>query len=262
MEKLRYGEAGRNGVRPVVWTKKQLDFIRTRYKEGKSLRAIAAYFGLPTHSRITLICDEMGWTRSKRNSERAQFRQQMFRKDKKYIWSYLQPGYSAQMVARAIAADAHVQYKGDYANVLNAYVKAQGIQKEFSEVVKSKDTRVAHLKRWQLVLNRRLVTDYSTYERYLKAARAVTATVVWFNRHIKEFQYARYGFDIDHIFSIYVGYEQGVDLKIICHPCNLQAILPKNNRLKGNRCDITLKELKNRIRQFNAKYGDPFKLEK
>lgn len=272
MEKLKYGEPSRNGVRPIVWSKKQLAFIRYQYEEnGMSLRAIAAHFGLPTHSRITLICNEMGWTRSKRNSERAQFRQQMLRRCKKYVRLYLKPRYSAQMVARVISADAGIQYKGDYSQVLNTYLRSQGLQKDASEVNGSKIRLHNNLHKSRLLISHYLKQEPKSFAEYKYIVNHIAKITVprWVKLMGWEKKVKQHDMSIDHIYSTYHGYydfnfnrrNTYVSFDIICHPCNIQIISKLKNSTKLNLCEITLKELKNRIRQFNAEHGDPFKLE-
>jgi hypothetical protein len=63
----------------------------------------------------------------------------------------------------------------------------------------------------------------------------------------------RYGNHLDHIYPISEGYKNGVDPKIIAHPCNLQIIGWKQNIRKNSKISKTLEELIEEINNFNPK---------
>ena len=63
------------------------------------------------------------------------------------------------------------------------------------------------------------------------------------------------GVSRDHIYSVFEGYKNRVDPKIISHPANCQLLLQSDNASKKTKCDITLDELKLKIDKWNKKYG-------
>lgn len=73
------------------------------------------------------------------------------------------------------------------------------------------------------------------------------------------------GNSIDHIYSFHDFYynpkslEKPCSIKELVHPVNLRW-LPRNaNASKGSTSDITISELRRRIKQFNRQHGNPFK---
>jgi hypothetical protein len=62
------------------------------------------------------------------------------------------------------------------------------------------------------------------------------------------------GVSRDHIFSVSGGYKQGVGPEIISHPANCRLMVHSNNIGKGGNCDITIEELKDKIKKWNKKY--------
>lgn len=71
------------------------------------------------------------------------------------------------------------------------------------------------------------------------------------------------GYSIDHRLSRHDGfnkYKEIVPLKIMNHPCNLKILSREENSIKGKTSSITLTKLKENIRRFNKKYGDPFNI--
>lgn len=262
MEKLRYGKVQRNGVRPVIWTKRQLRFIQQAYEDGQSLRAIAQHFGFETHSRITVVCRENGWTRTKRDSPSATFRRFLLLNPDWCLQVYNRPGYSARMAAEKISKEAKVENTEELANVLNRWLKEIDAKKSNAELNSSlRVVQHGALKSEIKAAKWLAVTKFKNYAKYKAAARRIS--IILFTRwdkHLPELRHRKYGLVVDHIFSIAEGYKQGVSLNIICHPANMQTVSRRYNLLKGNRCDLTLKQLKAKIRQFNMVYGDPFKI--
>lgn len=53
----------------------------------------------------------------------------------------------------------------------------------------------------------------------------------------------KYGYDLDHIYSVYEGFLNGIPPKIIAHYKNLQVIPMKENRIKKFKSSISLKTL-------------------
>lgn len=62
------------------------------------------------------------------------------------------------------------------------------------------------------------------------------------------------GVSRDHIYSIKKGFENNIDPKIISHPANCQLLSHPDNFSKFIRCDITIEELKQKIKEFDKKY--------
>jgi len=56
-------------------------------------------------------------------------------------------------------------------------------------------------------------------------------------------------YDLDHMFSIYNGFEQNVDPEIVGHWKNLKIVKDSKNRSKGKKSNISLKELMNKIKE-------------
>lgn len=63
------------------------------------------------------------------------------------------------------------------------------------------------------------------------------------------------GISRDHIISINYGFKNNIDYKIISHPANCQLLRHSENSKKYTKCDLTLKELLNKIKKWNKKYG-------
>lgn len=57
------------------------------------------------------------------------------------------------------------------------------------------------------------------------------------------FQDAPYEYHLDHVFSLYRGFQLSVPLSIICNRGNLQMIDSITNKRKGQSCWITLQQL-------------------
>jgi len=60
----------------------------------------------------------------------------------------------------------------------------------------------------------------------------------------------KYGYDLDHRFSIYDGFNQNIDPEIIGHYKNLEIIKASKNRSKNKKSSITLNELLNKIKEL------------
>lgn len=59
-------------------------------------------------------------------------------------------------------------------------------------------------------------------------------------------------YHLDHMYSIYSGFNNNVPPKIISHPANLQMLLESINISKSNKNKITLQELYRRIKQYET----------
>lgn len=88
-------------------------------------------------------------------------------------------------------------------------------------------------------------TEFKNYLR--KVYRYTYQTCKKYN--IKEFELRgrNSGYELDHIYSIFDGFSNNVDPKVISHRKNLRIIPTEINRQKGSRSDISLKELYERI---------------
>lgn len=62
------------------------------------------------------------------------------------------------------------------------------------------------------------------------------------------------GVSRDHLISIRYGFDNNIDTEIMSHPANCRLLIHSNNISKGTRCDLTIEELLDRIRQWNEKY--------
>jgi hypothetical protein len=58
---------------------------------------------------------------------------------------------------------------------------------------------------------------------------------------------------LDHKFSVLDGFINKIDPKIISHPCNLQIITRKENRIKSFNSSISLEELNEQIKIFDER---------
>lgn len=62
------------------------------------------------------------------------------------------------------------------------------------------------------------------------------------------------GISRDHMFSISEGFKQNIDPYLISHPANCKLMQHGENFKKKAKCCITLKELEQRIKEWNNKY--------
>lgn len=62
------------------------------------------------------------------------------------------------------------------------------------------------------------------------------------------------GVSRDHIISVRYGFDNNVDPAIISHPANCRLLQHNDNVSKGIRSDMTLDELKEKIRRWDQKY--------
>lgn len=63
------------------------------------------------------------------------------------------------------------------------------------------------------------------------------------------------GVSRDHIYSISEGYKNGVDPYIISHPANCRLMIHKHNSSKHSKSHISIKELLDKITEWEIKYG-------
>ena len=63
------------------------------------------------------------------------------------------------------------------------------------------------------------------------------------------------GISRDHMYSVYDGFINNIDPKIISHPANCKLMQHTENSSKHNKSSITLEELLDRIKEWDKKYG-------
>lgn len=63
------------------------------------------------------------------------------------------------------------------------------------------------------------------------------------------------GISRDHIYSCNEGFINLIDPYILSHPANCQLIRQSKNASKHDKCNITLNSLKEKIKEWNSKYG-------
>lgn len=64
------------------------------------------------------------------------------------------------------------------------------------------------------------------------------------------------GISRDHIISVSYGFANNIDAKIISHPANCRLMLQAANKIKSNKCGITLDQLLEKIEAWNKKYTE------
>lgn len=64
------------------------------------------------------------------------------------------------------------------------------------------------------------------------------------------------GVSRDHIYSVRDGFDNDVDPSLISHPANCKLILQRQNSSKYKRSDITIVELKEKIKNWKLKYNE------
>jgi hypothetical protein len=64
------------------------------------------------------------------------------------------------------------------------------------------------------------------------------------------------GVSRDHIYSIRDGFDNNIDPELISHPANCKLILQRQNSSKYKRSDITIDELKKKIKNWKLKYNE------
>lgn len=60
-------------------------------------------------------------------------------------------------------------------------------------------------------------------------------------------------YHLDHKYSVFEGFKNNVPVEIIGHICNLEMLRYSENTSKGEKCSITLDELKELIKKYNDK---------
>ncbi len=64
------------------------------------------------------------------------------------------------------------------------------------------------------------------------------------------------GVSRDHIVSVSYGFANNIDPAVISHPANCRIMLHSTNKIKHNKCDLTIEELLEKINYWNKKYTE------
>ena len=64
------------------------------------------------------------------------------------------------------------------------------------------------------------------------------------------------GVSRDHIISVSYGFANNIDPSIISHPANCRIMLHLDNKIKHNKCDLTIEQLLEKIDTWDKKYTE------
>ena len=64
------------------------------------------------------------------------------------------------------------------------------------------------------------------------------------------------GVSRDHIISVSYGFNNNIDPKIISHPANCRIMLHLDNKIKHDKCNLTIEQLLEKICVWNRKYTE------
>jgi len=64
------------------------------------------------------------------------------------------------------------------------------------------------------------------------------------------------GISRDHIISVSYGFANNIDPSIISHPANCRIMLHSDNKIKHNKCDLTIEQLLEKIDIWDKKYTE------
>lgn len=64
------------------------------------------------------------------------------------------------------------------------------------------------------------------------------------------------GVSRDHIISVSYGFANNIDSSIISHPANCRIMLQSKNKIKHDKCDLTISQLLEKIDIWNKKYTE------
>lgn len=101
--------------------------------------------------------------------------------------------------------------------------------------------------------------DSNDKRAYIKNARRLTSIILNKYKHIIDPD-AKLdsGYELDHMLSLHDAFTKSkkgpIDLKIVCHPANLNVITAERNRTKGSTSE-GVSTLKDRIAEFDKKHG-------
>ena len=64
------------------------------------------------------------------------------------------------------------------------------------------------------------------------------------------------GVSRDHIISVSYGFANNIDPTVLSHPANCKIMIHSDNKIKHNKCDITLDQLLIKIKVWEQKYTE------
>ncbi len=67
------------------------------------------------------------------------------------------------------------------------------------------------------------------------------------------------GISRDHMLSVSEGYKQKINPLLLAHPANCKLLRHNDNISKGFKCSINIEELKEKINEWELKYGSYYK---
>ena len=104
---------------------------------------------------------------------------------------------------------------------------------------------------YRLISDPNLLTKFKKYNR--NVYKETNITLKKFSSKIKNIKLRgkKYGYELDHKYSIYDGFENNVDPKIIANWRNLQIMTIQKNRKKNKNSSITLEELLEEVKKEN-----------
>jgi hypothetical protein len=70
-----------------------------------------------------------------------------------------------------------------------------------------------------------------------------------------------YGVSRDHMLSVMEGFESDINPFLLAHPANCKLITQRKNSTKHKKSSLTIKELKEKIKKFDKKYGKYYEKE-
>ena len=94
----------------------------------------------------------------------------------------------------------------------------------------------------------------SKYPTWFQYATELIAKHGWYSASNRKNNLS--GCSRDHLYSISEGFRNNIDPKLIAHPANCEIKLHKENQIKSTKSSISLSELCQRIKQFDALYGE------
>jgi hypothetical protein len=236
----------RVGRKEVVFTSKQAkDIIKKYVKEKIAVIPLSKEFGCSAMT-IHKFLDKQGLIRKKLQP----FTAEQIKLIKKY---YLIKGWGYERIALKFNLPQEKT---------RLLIKSNGWTKSI------KDCREKFIKKQRLeTAKKHLNHPIRSYAEYRYVAHRILATV-WpeISSEVdptgKRLRYS--GYVVDHKYSVYSGFNRSkpLPMEILSHPCNLRVISAKKNGIKGKSNSISLKTLKQKVQEYNLKYGMPRCLKK
>ena len=105
---------------------------------------------------------------------------------------------------------------------------------------------------YNLISDPNIRKEFEKYHK--KVGRETNITIKNFSNEIKniEFRGKKFGYALDHKYSVHDGFENNVDPKIISHYKNLECITESENSKKNRNSSIILEELKKQIKECSG----------